>query len=263
MGHGVSPVTVAVIFAPGCVSERVADAVRRAGAECAGSVGAPPNCDAIIHDCAPTFRIASLLRGRPGEHPLPILLVAPDGERVRQLLANPPDAIDPIRWVPIGQLGEAYALDEAVRHLVERASAVHAYRILMSANPEMPHHVHLIVRTFLMTVAEHRDVPVLGLLLRQVGMPPRTVERIWSRAGLPHPKRFMDRVLLLFLAIEAARVGEPVTGVARRLGVSPRSLQRLRQRTPGLKSLRDLYGEPGISALARSVSTVTDAQAPK
>jgi hypothetical protein len=96
------------------------------------------------------------------------------------------------------------------------------------------------------------------MLLRQAGIPPRTAERIWAGSNLPSPKRFMDRVLLLFLAVEAARTGVSITRVAARLGVGKKTLHRLRGRAPCLQSLRDLYDDRGLALLARQVFNVAD-----
>jgi hypothetical protein len=110
-----------------------------------------------------------------------------------------------------------------------------------------------VVRRFLDLAAQERVVPALSGILRDSGVAPRTAERLWRRLGLQNPKRFMDRVLLLFLALEATRLQRPVSRIAQGLGIGARALSRLRARAPVLRSIRDLYGEDGILALVECV----------
>jgi hypothetical protein len=120
-----------------------------------------------------------------------------------------------VTWLPVSDHGEVYALGASIQRHVRRSAAAHVQRLIIHATA-CPHpQVHRITRDFLTALVDGPGAPGLGTFLRRSGVAPRTAERIWSRAGLPHPKRFLDLTLLLFLATESARTGDTITHVAR------------------------------------------------
>jgi hypothetical protein len=252
---GLSPLIVASVLEPGALAGLVRDALREAGADPVTPTNGLRAWDGIVHDCAPAAACAieGILASSRDDVAVPILVVASDSDRVRRLLGQSA-GMGTLRWVQPGEQDVEHRLDAAVRQLVEQAAAARVHRILALARPGLPRAVHAVSRAFLNRLAEDRRVPTVAVLLRQAGIPPRTAERTWSRAGLSTPERFLGRLLLMFLAIDSARTGQPLSRVAQHLGVAPKTLRRLRERAPCLRTLRDLYDDAGVAALARCAS---------
>jgi hypothetical protein len=254
---GVLQVTIAAGQIPFDLAAEVACRVRGGGAQLVACDTDRPACDGIIHGAGSSeaCRVERLLEWNRRSLGLPVLLLAPDGAGVRQLLEL---AGHTVTWLPVSDHGEVYALGASIQRHVRRSAAAHVQRLIIHATA-CPHpQVHRITRDFLTALVDGPGAPGLGTFLRRSGVAPRTAERIWSRAGLPHPKRFLDLTLLLFLATESARTGDTITHVARDLHVGRTTLRRLRQRTPGLRSVRDLYHEAGAAAVLRAIGAAAD-----
>ncbi len=191
-------------------------------------------CAALIYDLAPWDDDAvEVVRYARRQHPpLPILLYAPHKPGAAQLVLECGAITGVSAHSQFKNSGELSRLRRETRNLLDRVSEQVLAQLVDLLIPGAPGEMRMFSRRLLMNlhVQQRRDWLTVGRVARQLRFSARTLERISAGARLPHPKEWLDWLVLLYVSFEAGCSGRWLATIARRIGLEPRHIYRLRRR---------------------------------